>query len=161
VRAGIAAVLVISAVVWGYAFLLADPTPTDKLRSGAFPKAAVPVCNAAKDAISNASLIGVKADTPQQRGDITEKADTILRTMVDDLKPLTPADGEDARMVSAWLADWDGFLGDRAAWVIKLKSGDGSAFLEHSHEGGEPASKTMDAFAAANDMKDCKGPDNY
>jgi hypothetical protein len=160
-RASAAGIVVLCAGLWVYVFLIADPKPTDRLSNEAFAQAARPVCKAAKDQIYADGLFGAKADTPQQRGDISDRADTILRTMVQQLKAVAPTEGEDARIVAGWLSDWDTYLGDRDAWVAKLKSGDGSAFFEHSHEGGEPASKTMDAFTVANDIEDCKTPDNY
>lgn len=161
VRAGIGAVVVISVLVWFYAFVLADPTPTDKLSDPAFAADARPICKAAKDQILAEGLVGIAATSPQQRGDITARADAILRTMVDRLGTLVPRGAGDARLVSGWLSDWNGYLADREAWVSKLKAGQDVPFLERAHEGGAPASKTMDGFATANDLKDCSTPDNY
>jgi hypothetical protein len=160
-RGSAVGIVVFCAGLWVYVFLIADPKPTDRLSSPAFARAAGPVCKTAKDQIYAAGLYGAKAETPQQRGDISDRADTILRSMVEQLKRVAPTEGEDARVVAGWLADWDTFLADRDAWVRQLESGDGSAFYEHSHEGGEPASKTMDAFTVANAIEDCKSPDNY
>lgn len=161
VRAGIAAVLVTSVVVWLYAFVLADPTPTDKLADPTFATNARPICKAAKDEILAAGLIGIAAASPQQRGEITARADTILQGMVERLKTIAPRTNGDARLVSGWLSDWDGYLADRAAWVAKLNAGQDVPFLERAHQGGTPASKTMDGFATVNDLKDCSSPDNY
>jgi len=161
VRAGIAVVLVVSTVMWVYAFLIADEKPTDQLRDGSFATAAGTVCTRAKDEIRTSNLIGVEAKTPQQRADVTDQVDTILRTMVERLRPLVPGDASDAKVVTLWLNDWGQYLSDRDAWVTKLRAGEDAPFLEHQREGGEPASKAMDAFAVANDLTDCKVPDNY
>lgn len=161
VRAGIAAVVVISAVVWVYSFVLADPTPTDKLADPSFAADARPICKAAKDEILAAGLIGISAATPQQRGDITARADEILRAMVDKLQTVSPKNSGDARLVSGWLSDWNGYLADRATWVADLKAGKDVPFLERAHQGGAPASKTMDGFTTANDLEACSTPDNY
>lgn len=161
VRAGIAAVVVTSAVVWLYSFVIADPAPPDKLADPSYAADARPICKAAKDEILAAGLVGIAAASPQQRGDITARSDAILRAMLERLKTLAPKDAGDARIVSGWLSDWDGYLADRATWVDKLKAGQDVPFLERAHEGGSPASKTMDGFAKANDLKDCSSPDNY
>jgi hypothetical protein len=161
-RAGVAGVVVVCIVLWVYVFLIADPKPTDQLRDKAFVAAAQPICKSARDQIYGAGLYGVKADTPQQRGALVDRADAILKAMVQQLRAVpAPNDATDARIVSGWLADWDGYLADRDAWVAKLAAGNGDAFFERTHEGGEPASKTMDEFAIANNLEDCKTPDNY
>jgi hypothetical protein len=162
VRAGIAFVVVVSAAVWVYAFLIADPKNPDLLADPAFPRAAASVCKSAKDEIRAAGLIGLEARTPQSRADITERADAILATMVRNLQPLAPTTGEDAPVIAGWLSDWDGYLADRASWIAKLRAGEDAPFLERSRpDGGEALSKAMKAFADVNDMRDCEPPDNY
>jgi len=161
-RGGIAGIVVVCIVLWIYVFLVADPKPTDQLRDAQFANAAGPICKSARDQIYAAGLYGVKASTPQDRGALIDQADTILKAMVQQLRAVpTPADATDARIVDGWLTDWDGYLADRDAWVVKLRAGSGDAFFERIHEGGEPASKTMDEFAVANNIYDCKTPDNY
>ena len=161
-RSSVAGIIVVCVVLWIYVFLIADPKPTDQLRDGSFAAAASPICTAARNQIFAAGLYGVKASTPQERGALIDQADTILKTMVQQLKALPPmSDATDVRIVNGWLADWDGYLADRDAWVAKLRVGNGDAFFERTHVGGEPASKTMDEFTVANNIVACKTPDNY
>lgn len=162
VRAGIAFVVVVSAVVWVYAFLIADPKNPDRLADPSFPRAAAPVCKAAKDEIRAAGLIGLEAKSPQARADITERADAILEKMVGNLKPLAPTTGADAPVITGWLSDWDGYFADRDGWITKLRAGEDAPFLERSRpDSGEALTKAMKAFAEVNGMQDCEPPDNY
>ena len=146
---------------WVYVFWFADTTPPDKLTSSAFPAAAEPVCAATRQQVRDEGLVDVKADTPQQRGELTARADLELHAMVERLRAIQVPDASDAVLVERWLADWDGLIADREAWVVTLRSGDGNPLIERSHEGGEPASKTLDSFANVNAMPSCKAPDGY
>ena len=92
-------------------------------------------------------LVDVKAETPQERGELTAQADLEVHAMLERLRAIPAPDPGDAVLVDRWLADWDGLVADREAWVVTLRSGDGNPLIERSHEGGEPASKTLDAFA--------------
>jgi hypothetical protein len=105
--------------------------------------------------------VDVKAETPQQRGELTARADLELHAMVERLRAIPVPDAGDAVLVERWLADWDGLIADREAWVVTLRAGDGNPLIERSHEGGEPASKTLDSFANVNAMPSCKAPDGY
>jgi hypothetical protein len=158
---GVAVFVVVTVGFWIYVFWFADTTPPDKLSSAAFPKAAQEVCAATRQQVRAEGLVDVKADTPQQRGELTARADADLQAMVTRLRALPVADPGDAVLVQRWLSDWDGLIADREAWVVKLRAGDGNPLIERSHEGGEPASKTLDAFANVNAMPDCKAPDGY
>jgi hypothetical protein len=161
VRAGIAVIVIVSGAVWIYAFLIADPKNPDKLDDPSFSRAAAPVCQSTKDQIRAAGLIGLEARSPQQRADITDQADAMLESMVGELRQLAPAAGADAPVIDGWLTDWDGYFADRDKWITKLRAGEDAPLLERSHEGGEPASKAMKAFADINDMPACEPPDNY
>jgi len=146
---------------WIYVFWFADTTPPDKLSSDAFPKAAQEVCSATRQQVKAEGLKDVKVKTPEERGELTSRADDDLEAMVTRLRAIPVPDAGDAVLVQRWLADWDGLIADREAWVVQLRAGDGNPLIERSHEGGEPASKTLDAFANVNAMPDCKAPDGY
>jgi hypothetical protein len=158
---GVVLFVVFTLGMWAYVFFLADTTPPDKLRSNAFPTAAERVCAATRQQVRDEGLVDVKADTPQQRGELTARADLELHAMVTSLRAISVPDPGDAVLVERWLADWDGLIADREAWVVTLRAGDGNPLIERSHEGGEPASKTLDAFANVNAMPSCKAPDGY
>ncbi|MEY2463079.1 MAG: hypothetical protein QOH64_1217 [Acidimicrobiaceae bacterium] len=159
--AGVVLFSVLTVAGWIYVFWFADTTPTDKLKTDAFPTAAQPLCAATRQQVRDEGLVDVKADTPQQRGELTARADADLRAMVARLRAVPVPDAGDAVLVERWLADWDGLIADRESWVVSLRAGDGGPLIERSHEGGEPASKTLDSFASANAMPACKAPDGY
>jgi hypothetical protein len=161
VWAGVVAFAVLTVLFWIYLFWFADTTPPDQLTSDAFPKAAEQVCAATRQQVRTEGLVDVKAETPQERGELTARADADLRAMVDRLRAISVPDAGDAVLVERWLADWHGLIADREAWVVTLRAGDGNPLIERSHEGGEPASKTLDAFANVNAMQSCKAPDGY
>jgi hypothetical protein len=158
---GVALFVVFTIGFWIYVFWFADTTPPDKLSSDAFSKAAQQVCAATRQQVRDEGLVNVKAETPEQRGELTARADADLQAMVERLRATPVPDAGDAKLVQGWLADWDGLIADREAWVVTLRAGDGNPLIERSHEGGEPASKTLDAFANVNAMPDCKAPDGY
>ena len=159
--AGVIGFAVLTVGFWIYVYGFADTTPPDKLTSNAFPAAAEQVCAATRQQVRTEGLIDVKTETPQQRGELTARADVVLRAMVDRLRAVPVPDPGDAVLVERWLADWDGLIADREAWVVALRAGDGNPLIERSHEGGEPASKTLDMFANVNAMQSCKAPDGY
>jgi hypothetical protein len=161
-RASTVGIVVFCAGLWVYVFLIADAHPPDKLKDGSFAAAAAPVCKDAINAVYAGNLYFAKATTPQEQGQLVDQADTILKSMVTKLKSLSaPSDAEDARVVAGWLADWDVFLGDRDAWVAKLKAGEPAVFYVHGHEGGTPVSDAMDSFSIANNLIDCKTPNGF
>lgn len=159
----IALSLVIGISMWFYAFVLASPqAPADRLKDRSWPSAAEARCKAALGDLSAAGLRDVRADTPQQRGELTARADVILRRMVLDLGAIPPpADAEDARIVARWLGDWDAYLQDREQWVAQLRTGNGAPMQEQAREGGEPGGKAMQDFADINSMKSCGIPNGY
>jgi hypothetical protein len=158
---GAALFAVLTVAGWVYVFWFADTTPPDKLTSSAFSAAAEPVCKATRQQVRDEGLVDVKAETPQQRGELTARADLELHAMVERLRAIPVPDAGDAVLVQRWLADWDGLIADRVGWVVTLRAGDGNPLIERSHEGGEPASKTLDSFANVNAMPSCKAPDGY
>ena len=159
--AGAALFAALTVVGWIYVFWFADTTPPDKLTSSSFSAAAEPVCKATRQQVRDEGLVDVKAETPQQRGELTARADLELHAMIGQLRAIQVPDPGDAVLVERWLADWDGLIADREAWVVKLRAGDGNPLIARSHAGGEPASKTLDSFANVNAMPSCKAPDGY
>ena len=65
--------------------------------------------------------------------------------MLDDLEAITPT-GEDGEIVTAWLADWRTYLGDREAYAEALRS-DPEAQLLVTAKDREQITEFIDAFS--------------
>ena len=152
------AVVIASAFFWIYVLFIAPAAPEDKLNDASFPRAAQPLCTAAISDLSAANLLNQPASSPQQRADIVERTDARLAIMVRSLRAITPPNADDAHAVSAWLDDWDQWLHDRAAWVVKLRAGQDAPFVEKARDNGEPNGKALNAFAVTNEMGACATP---
>ena len=144
--------------MWIYFIFIAQPANTDKLNQDTFPTAAEPICKATLDKLSQIGVVNQKADTPQQRGDLAQRADTELRVMVDQLKTIAIPNTDDKHAVTLWLADWDQWLADRAEWTAKLQQGQDAQFLEKQRDDGAPNSKALNDFAEENLMRSCATP---
>jgi hypothetical protein len=145
--------------MWIYVLFIGDSTPPDRLASPAFATAAESRCAATRQQLHDQGLVNVKATSPVQRGDLVERSDALLAGMVAQLRAMTPS-GEDGRVVSLWLDDWDQWLRDRQTWAAQLNTGKDGPFLEHARDNGEPRSKLLDTFAQVNGMSSCTTPDN-
>jgi hypothetical protein len=156
--AGFATLAIGSVMFWIYVLFIAPAAPEDKLNETTFPRAAQPVCTSAINDLSAANLLNQQASSPQQRADIVERTDARLTTMVQSLRAITPPNADDAHAVSAWLDDWDQWLHDRAAWIVKLRAGQDAPFDEKARDNGEPNSKALNAFAITNEMGACATP---
>ncbi|MEY2422677.1 MAG: hypothetical protein QOI95_2744 [Acidimicrobiaceae bacterium] len=143
---------------WAYVFFIAPSAPEDKLNDASFPRAAQPVCTNALDDLRAANLLNQPATSPGQRADLVERSDARLKSMVQQLRSLTPANADDGHAVSGWLDDWDQWLSDRATWVTKLRAGQDVSFDEKARDNGEPNSKALVAFAITNEMPACVTP---
>jgi hypothetical protein len=145
-------------MAWIYVLFIAPSAPRDTLNDMAFPRAAEPVCSRAVDDLRAANVLNQTAASPAARADLVERSDARLASMVQELRALTPASGDDRHAVSAWLDDWDQWLSDRAAWVVKLRAGQDAPFDEKARDNGEPSSKALNAFAVTNEMGACATP---
>jgi hypothetical protein len=151
-------VIGVFAVMWIYVLFIAKPPTPDRLDDRSFPIAAEPICAATLTAMDNAGLVNQRASSPQERGDLADRADTQLAEMVAQLRTKVPATGEAHDALSKWLDDWDQWLRDRAAWTAKLRTGDDAQFYEKQRESGAPNSEALNAFAITNEMKSCQTP---
>jgi hypothetical protein len=84
-------------------------------------------------------------------------ANVILVAMVDELAELAPTEGRDARLIEAWLEDWDTYLGDRERYADELLAGEPAELLVTAR-GTDQITETVDRFAAINDMVSCEVP---
>lgn len=156
--AGLTALLLAFMAYWAYVFFIAPPAKEDKLQDAAFARTAQPVCTKALDDLHAANVVNRPAASPQERADLVERSDARLATMLQQLRALTPTTGNDRAAVSLWLDDWDQWLTDRAAWVVKLRAGQDVSFDEKARDNGEPYSKALNAFAVTNEMPACATP---
>ena len=158
VRYLLVAVVAAMVVMWVYVFF-ADPQPSpDRLEDRSFPAAAQQRCASTRRAIERLPR-AADAPSPQARADVVDQANELLHTMVKDLRAGAPSGGDDGRIVRAWLADWDTYIGDRAAWAADTRAGEDVRFFETS-KGGGPISELIDQFATINDMPSCATTDD-
>lgn len=160
-RGRIAATVAVAAMVamWGYVLYLAfgpgRQPPPDRLDDPAFAREAELVCAAALDDVAVLPRAS-QAGSARERAQIVDRANDRFAEMLDELQPLTPA-GEDGEIVSAWLADWRTYLGDREAYAEALRS-DPDARLFVTAKDRDQITEFIDAFAADNRMPACGTP---
>jgi hypothetical protein len=157
-RIAIGVLIGVLAVMWLYVLFIAKPVTPDRLSDRSFPNAAEPICAATLTAMTNAGLVNQRASSPQDRGNLADRADAQLAGMVVQMRAKVPATGEAHDAASKWLDDWDQWLRDRAAWTARLRNGEDAQFFEKQRESGEPNSKALNAFAITNDMGSCATP---
>jgi hypothetical protein len=155
---GLAVVAVLLAVMWVYVLFIGNPENIDKLNDGAYGQQAQPICAATVDKLQQLGLVNKKADSPQQRADLVDRSDAELKTMVAQLRTLQPSNAEDVQTVGKWLAAWDQWLADRAAWSSQLHAGQDAPFVEAKLPDGRPSSTPLNDFALINGMKSCGTP---
>ena len=130
-------VLIALALMWIYAIFVADKSATaDKLNDPAFGVAAEPVCRTTVEELDRLGLVNQHTPTPQERAALVDRTDVELKAMVAELRRLTPVDPDDARAVTAWLADWDQWLADHAVVVGRPPPGRGRAVLREAARDG-------------------------
>ena len=152
-------VVVALVAMWGYVVFLAfgpgRQDPPDRLDDPAFATAAEARCSAALDAIAQLPDASEVASATE-RAEVVDEANGELERMLDDLDALAPG-GDDGRIVRAWLADWQTYLGDRTDFAAALRV-DPEARLLVSARDREQITEYLDAFAADNHMPACATP---
>jgi hypothetical protein len=153
-------ILVVAMVaMWGYVLYLAfgpgRQDPPDRLDDPAFAVAAQVRCGAALTVVDRLPD-AVQTHDPAERATVVAEANDAFAAMLDDLEGLTPG-GEDGELVTAWLADWRTYLGDREAYVEALGT-DPDARLLVTAKDNDQITEFMDAFAADNHMPACGTP---
>lgn len=152
-------VVVALVAMWVYILYLAfgpgRQAPPDRLDDPSFATAAEARCRVA---LAEVAVLprAVDAGSAAERADVVEEANASFAAMLDDLEALVPA-GEDGRLVRAWLADWQTYLDDRAAYAVALRD-DPEARLLVSPKGTRQVTEYLDAFAADNRMPACSTP---
>jgi hypothetical protein len=156
-RITIAVVIVGLVIFWIYVFVVADQID-DRIPDRTYTQKAQVICRSSIDELRQAGLIDVKAASPPGRADLAERQDGILAVQVQRLRAIEPTDDTSREAVTKWLADWDTWLRDRAAWVTKLRAGEDAPFLEAQDDKGTPSSAALNIFARVNQMPDCATP---
>jgi hypothetical protein len=145
--------------MWGYVLYLAfgpgRQPPPDRLADPAFATQAQAICRAAHADVDQLPR-AIDAEDAGDRADIVEEANERFSTMVEDLEQVRPV-GEDGQIVTAWIADWRTYLGDRAAYAEALRT-DPQAQLLVTAKDREQVTEYIDAFAADNKMIACATP---
>lgn len=157
-RVAAAAVVVGLVAMWVYAFSGAarreSPLRVADRRWAAEAEAACAPMAGAIDELGPASAAG----TPQERAVMLREANGEVAAAIDRLAGLEPpADAEDARMVTRWLADWRTYLGDREAYADALAAGRDERFTL-TGVNGDPITEQMDDFALYNELPSCETP---
>jgi hypothetical protein len=152
------AVIIIGLVLfWIFVFVISKPI-NDTLPDHNWGPAAEAVCTDVVNQLHAANLVDVVAKTPQERADLVERQDAILATQVARLRAIPTTDVTTRNATTAWLNDWDTWLRDRAAWLVKLRNGEDAPFLETQDKNGTPSSEALGTFAQINKMPDCATP---
>ncbi|MGH9137836.1 MAG: hypothetical protein ACRD0G_12425 [Acidimicrobiales bacterium] len=151
-------VLGLNVLFWGailaYTAFGNPPDAPDHLDDPAFAAAAEPVCAGARGVIADLRL-DLVADSPEERADQVDAENTVLRTMVADLREVDRPPGEEGEWVVQWLDDWDTHVADRQQWADNFRAGEDEPFVETARR-GEQVSSSVDHFAEVNEMESCE-----
>jgi len=149
---------------WGWIFLFAPRDNPDELDSTTYAVEAEAVCAATQAQIN---ALPSPAET-RERAERTEQVrigTDLTATMVDELRALAADESSDDReLLDLWLEDWDAYVADREAHIVKLEtappdaSGRDLAFLLTERASGGVYTRRIDAFATANIMESCMIP---
>ncbi len=144
--------------LWGYAlFWPKDTTPPGRMADPAFSEAAEGICRDARAEL-DALPAAWTTRTPQERADVVARSNVILTDMLGRLQQIAPPAGtEDGAMTEEWLGDWRIFVGDRVAYVDRLRADPSTRFYVTIKERRQ-ITVPIDFFAIANRMDDCATP---
>ena len=143
-------------LMWAFVFANQNTyRPAGQLEDTTFPKAAEPICKAARDAIDELPP-SRDAKTPAERADTIDEATDHLTVMQGKLEAIVPAT-KDEKWIRQWVDDWSIFIQDRYAYAALLRSKGDAEFLV-TEKYGTQLSKSMDNFAQVNFMPSCKVP---
>jgi hypothetical protein len=168
-RVGVRIVLVIVvlgiAAMWVYVLFIGKAQSPNKLADETWAQRAEAVC--AATAAQVAALpparafrdVTPKSEALRQRAVVGQQATDLLRTQLDQLRALpAPAGRYDERLLEAWFADWESYLGDRQAHIADWRAGEDQPFAEGVAAGGGPITDRMDSLAQVNGMPSCEVP---
>lgn len=149
------------AFMWVYAFVFADDDGINRIEDRAWSARAEQTCADARTALLELAdyrtLEEVGEGALAARADLVEQANAVLDDMIGTLEADPPVGDKAGRIIPAWLADYRTYLGDRAAYVDQLRTGDGSVFSE-TQINGSPISNFIGDVARQNEMPSCQVP---
>jgi hypothetical protein len=161
------AVCALLAVLWVYAFFIADPRNPNRLEDRAWTDAAEARCAATRDELDRMpdprGLADVEPLTEalRQRAVIGEEATDHLAVMVEDLEALpAPTGPDDEQLVALWLADWRIHLDDRRAHIQRWRDGEDRPFRETAFN-DRPLGIRISDFTTLNAMDSCAPPGDF
>ena len=142
--------------MWIYLFVAGgDHKPDGWLVDRTFPKAAEPICKAARTDL--AKLPPARdSKTASARADVIDTSTARLRRMQSELRAAIPATA-DAKFIRQWVDDWSIYFGDRADYAAKLRKDPGAEFLVTKKYGAQ-LSESLDNYADVNLMPSCETP---
>jgi hypothetical protein len=160
-------VCLLLAVLWVYAFFIAEPRNPNRLADRAWVGRAEAVCAATRVDLDRLpdprTLAGVEplAEALRQRAVIGEDATDLLEQMVDDLEALpAPTGPDDEQLVTLWLADWRTQLADRRAHIERWREGKDEPFRETAFN-GRPLGIRISDFTTLNGLDSCAPPGDF
>jgi hypothetical protein len=155
------------AVLWVYAFFIAEPRNPNRMEDRDWVEQAEATCAATRAELDRLPDPRDLADVDpldealRQRALIGEDATNLLEQMVDDLEALPqPTGPDDAQLVSLWLADWRTQLSDRRAHVERWRAGEDEPFRETAFN-GRPLGIRLADFTTLNEMDSCAPPGDF
>ncbi len=160
----IRAIVVLSLLVWGYAFSpFADRVAPDTLGAGVLPfrELVEPICTSTMtslDALPNA----LDASDSVERSGQIKNANDLLLDMVDRLEaqldaPSVTLNQRDRGITAEWITDWRNYIADRDDFASRM-SDDPNAQLFIGAVGGERLERRITRFANTNRIYSCVTP---
>jgi hypothetical protein len=164
-RIVLAAVVLGIAAMWVYVLFIGKAQSPNKLADETWAERAEPICAATAHRVNalpparDFRDITPKSEALRQRAVVGQQATDLLRAQLDQLRALAPPTGQyDERLLAAWFADWESYLGDRQVHIADWQAGQDRPFAEGVAEGGGPITDRMDSLAQVNGMPSCEVP---
>lgn len=152
----------VAALMGGWAYLLFFYDPglmIDELADRTFPTQAEKVCAAAVDQLDALPAANL-ATSANDRADTVEQSNVILRQMIEDLRPIVPAEPQRVHDgINEWLDDWGTYIGNREQYVDGLREDPDTRFLESKKSvTNKGITRAINGFAEVNEMTSCTTP---
>jgi hypothetical protein len=168
VRSVLVLVVLALAAMWVYVLFIGKEVSPNRLEDQGWAEQAEPVCATAAARVgalpSARSFAGIEPldEALRQRAEVGQEATDLVAAQVAALRGLPPPTGpNDGALLTAWFADWDTYLGDRADHVAEWRAGRDRPFAETEADTGGPISDRMDALAKENGMPSCVVPRDF
>ncbi len=160
-RLTIIIVCVAIAAMWVYAFGFSPRESINKIYDEEWASQAESRCAEAREQradLSDLSTFNINDATAlAKRADIIERANSSLKSMIDDIEQILVSNDKGRALVPLWLADYRTYLDDRDDYVDLLRSGNFNRFSETQVE-GVPISERIGKFAKDNEIRACIPP---